>query len=119
MSQYQQIRVRVEAVYKKGLAEDFPRLHALLAALDNRLLSQSPPLYELVPDLVRLSQEAGLAPEVAAAVSAQGTAIVGLWRRIEDALGGWRLAEAERLLNNLEDAFLDLEHALGGKVKRA
>ncbi len=113
MSQYQQIRVRVEAVYKKGLAEDFPRLHKLLAALDNRLLKESPPLYDLVPDLVRLSQQTDLAPAVAAAVRAQGQSIVGLWRRIEDALGGWRLSEAESLLNRLEDAFLDLEHALG------
>lgn len=113
MSQYQQIRVRVEPVYKKSLAEDFPRLHRLLSALDNRLLHESPALLELVPDLVRLSQEGGLEPRVAAVVNAQGQAITGLWQRIEDALGGWRLSEAERLLNNLEDAFLDLEHALG------
>lgn len=114
MSQYQQIRVRVEPVYKKSLAEDFPRLYKVLSALDNRLLSESPSLYDLVPDLVRLSQETDLAPAVAAAIKAQGQSIVGLWQRIEDALGGWRLSEAESLLNNLEDAFLDLEHALGG-----
>lgn len=113
MSQYQQIRVRVAPVYRKGLAEDFPRLHRELAALDNRLLTEGPALYDLVPTLVRLSQQTDLAPAVAAAVAAQGPGIVGLWRRIEDALGGWRLSEAERLLNNLEDAFLDLEHALG------
>jgi hypothetical protein len=117
MSQYQQIRVRVEPVYQKGLAEDFPRLHRLLAALDNRLMSESPALYDLVPTLVRLSQQTDLAPEVAAAVAAQGQAIVGLWQRIEEALSGWRLSEAERLLNNLEDAFLDMEHALGQRGK--
>jgi hypothetical protein len=115
MSQYQQIRVRVEPVYKKSLAEDFPRLHRELAALDNRLLAESPALLDLVPDLVRLSQQTDLAPGVAAAVAAQGPAIVDIWGRIENAVGGWRLSEAERLLNNLEDAFLDLEQALGGK----
>lgn len=113
MSQYQQIRVRVEPVYRKGLAEDFPRLHRLLSALDNRLLTESPALLDLVPDLVRLSQQTDLAPAVAAAIAAQGPGITGLWRRIQEALGGWRLSEAERLLNNLEEAFLDLEHALG------
>lgn len=110
MSQYQQIRVRVEPVYKKSLAEDFPRLHRELSALDNRLLNQSPALLDLVPGLVRLSQQTDLAP----AVASHGRGIVEIWGHVEDALGGWRLSEAERLLNNLEDAFLDLEHALGG-----
>jgi hypothetical protein len=117
MSQYQQIRVRVEAMYKKSLAEDFPRLHQELAALDNRLLHESPALLDLVPDLVRLSQQTDLAPGVAAAVAAQGPGIVEIWGKIETALSGWRLSETERLLNDLEDAFLDLEQALGGKER--
>lgn len=112
MSQYQQIRVRVEAVYPKGLASAFPHLHRELAAIDNRLLHESPPLMELVPILVRLSQEPDLSPRLQEVITRHGHAITRLYEQISQALADWKLSPAERLLNDLDEAFIDLEAAL-------
>lgn len=112
MSQYQQIRVRVEPVYKKGLGKDFPRLKALLAQEDNSLISESPALYDLVPTLVGVSQRQDLPERVGKAIEDKGPAIVRLRQAVEEAIGGWRLSQAEKLLNDLEDAFKALEEAL-------
>jgi hypothetical protein len=112
MSEYQQIRVRIEPVYPKGLAKAFPRLQGLLAEVDNRLLKESPPLYDLVPLLVALSQRQDLPDQVGQAVSRLGQPIVHLRMQVEEAIAGWRLSAAEKLLNDLEDAFKALEEAL-------
>jgi hypothetical protein len=109
MSRWQQIRVRVEGVYKKGWDKDFPNLYRALTGLDNTLLSQDPPLYDLVPYLVRLSQEKDLAPGTAQALQEHGPGIIDLHRQISEAIGGWKLGQAEKLLYELEDKFVELE----------
>ncbi|MBI4798067.1 MAG: hypothetical protein HY794_04905 [Desulfarculus sp.] len=112
MSQYQQIRVRVEPVYKDGLGKAFPRLHALLSQEDNRLIKESPPLYDLVPLLVALSQRQDLPDHLGETIYRLGQPIVQIRLKAEEALSGWRLSAAEKLLNDLEDAFAALEQAL-------
>ena len=112
MSKYQQIRVRVEPVYPNGLAKAFPKLQRALAGVDNSLLDQSPPLYDLAPLLVTLGQSPAADPKVKEAVLSRGQAIIDLHRRIGEAIGGWRLSAAETLLNDLEDAFAELEKEL-------
>ena len=113
MSRYQQIRVRVEPFYPpQGLAKAFPKLQRLLSGLDNRLITDSPPLNDLAPLLVDLSQDKGLDPAVERAVGAHGPRILDLHRRINEAIGGWKLSAAETLLNDLEDAFSALEKDL-------
>lgn len=112
MSKYQQIRVRVEAVYPRGLAKAFPKLQRALSGVDNRLISESPPLYELAPLLVDLSQSPAADPEAKQAVLRRGQNIIDLHRRIGEAIGGWKLSAAETLLNDLEDAFAELEKEL-------
>lgn len=112
MSRFQQIRVRIEPVYKKGLAKAFPNVQRVLSGVDNRLLEESPSLYDLVPVLVHLSQYTDLEPVVSRAVAAHGERIVQLRRQIDEKIGGWRLSEAETLLNDLEDAFQDLDKDL-------
>ncbi|MFH1035977.1 MAG: hypothetical protein V1806_15840 [Pseudomonadota bacterium] len=115
MSQYQQIRVRIEPVYKDGLAKAFPKLQALLSQVDNRLIKESPPLYDLVPTLVLLSQRQDLPDKVGETISRLGQPVVRLRMQIEEAIAGWRLAAAEKFLNDLEDAFKALEDALPGR----
>lgn len=112
MSKYQQIRVRIEPVYPKGLAKAFPKLHRALAGVDNRLIDASPPLHELAPLLVDLSQSPAADPEVKQVVLRRGQAIIDLHRRIGEAIGGWKLSAAETMLNDLEDAFAELEREL-------
>ncbi len=112
MSRLMQIRVRVEAVYPKDLASEFPRLQHCLLPVDPSLTDSSPPLIELVPALVHLSQLDDLEPEVAQAIAEHGHKIVDLRSQALDAIGEWQLGKAENWLNRLEDAFTALEEAL-------
>ena len=114
MSRFQQIRVRIEPVYEKSLAKDFPRLYALFSRLDPGLAQAdpAPPLYDLVHHLVRLSQEKDLDPGVSQAINLYGQGMVDLRRKIEEAIGSWKLGQAEKLLNDLEDDFLAFEKDL-------
>jgi hypothetical protein len=114
MSRFQQIRVRVEPVYEKGLAKDFPRLYTLFCRLDPDLAKAdpAPPLYDLVHYLVRLSQQTDLDPGVSQAINLHGQGIVDLRRKIEEAIGTWKLGQAEKLLNDLEDDFMAFEKDL-------
>jgi hypothetical protein len=109
MSRWQQIRVRVESIYKKGWGKDFPNLYRVLTGLDNSLMNQDPPLLELVPYLVRLSEDKGLEAGLADALHRHGPKIISLHRQITEAIGGWKLGDAEKLLYELEDNFVELE----------
>ena len=114
MSRLQQIRVRVEPVYAKSLAKDFPGLYRLFSGLDPDLAKTdpAPPLYDLVHHLVHLSQLSDLDPGVSQAINLYGQGIVTLRREIEEAIGSWKLGRAEKLLNDLEDDFIALENEL-------
>lgn len=112
MSQYMQIRVRVEPVYKKGLAKAFPRFFEIIARYDPHLDDKSPSLYQLTPFLVRLSQEKELPDHVADALDAHGQVILDHRTKAEEAIGGWRLGEAEKHLTAMEDEFLRMEAEL-------
>ncbi|MCB2186243.1 MAG: hypothetical protein KQJ78_07485 [Deltaproteobacteria bacterium] len=114
MSRFQQIRVRVEAVYKKSLAKDFPKTWQLFTSLDPELADAhpGPPLYDLCHHLAHLAELDSLDPVVAGAVQAHGPKILELRWRIEELIGGWKLGPAEKLLNDLDDEFLALESDL-------
>ncbi len=112
MSRWMQIRVRVEPVYKTTLARAFPKLYQVVTGLDNSLIDQSPSLLDLVPLVVRLSQEKDLAPGLSSAIEHYGPKIVELHRQISEAIGGWKLGDAEKLLYELEDNFVSFEKEL-------
>ena len=113
MSRWMQIRVRVEPVYKKSFAKDFPKLYRVVSGLDNSLINQNPSLMDLVPMVVRLSQEKELEPGLSKAIEHYGPKIVELHRRITEAIGGWKLSDTETLLYELEDNFVSFEKELG------
>jgi len=114
MSKYQQIRVRVEPVWDKGLAKDLPRLYRLLLPLQPELedMTPAPPLTDLVHHLVHLSQMRDLAPGVEQALSAHGPAIIQAKEEADAAMGSWKLGQAEKALYKMEDAFAELEREL-------
>ena len=112
MRRWMQIREREEADYKKGMAKDFPKLYRVVTGLDNDLIDKNPSLYDLVPYVVRLSQEKELEPGLSSAIEHYGPKIVELHRQIAEAIGGWKLSAAEKLLYELEDNFVDFEKEL-------
>jgi hypothetical protein len=113
MSRWMQIRVRVEPVYKKSFAKDFPKLYRVVTGLDNSLIDQNPTFLDMVPLVVRLSHEKTLEPGLSSAIGHYGPKIVQLHRHITEAIGGWKLGEAEKLLYELEDNFAAFEKELG------
>jgi hypothetical protein len=112
MSRWMQIRVRIDPVYKKNFAKEFPKLYRVVTGLDNSLIDQNPTFMDLVPFVVRLSQEKELAPGLSSAIEHYGPKIVQLHRQITEAIGGWKLGEAETLLCDLEDNFVSFEKEL-------
>ena len=112
MSRFQQIRVRIEAIYPKNLAKDFPRLFQLLQIVEPLDEYAEPPLMDLVPLLVRLSQGHDLEPAAAQALDRHGAKLVELHGQVTELIGGWQLGEAEALLNQMDDLFLAFEKDL-------
>ncbi len=112
MSRWMQIRVHIDPVYKKSFAKEFPKLYRVVTGLDNSLIDQNPTFMDLVPLVVRLSQEKDLAPGLSSAIEHYGSKIVQLHRQISEAIGGWKLGEAETLLYDLEDSFAAFEKEL-------
>ncbi|MCB2227511.1 MAG: hypothetical protein KQH53_12610 [Desulfarculaceae bacterium] len=113
MSRWMQIRVHVDPVYKKSFAKEFPKLYRVVTGLDNSLMDTNPTFMDLVPLVVRLSHEHELEPGLSRAIEHYGPKIVELHQKITEAIGGWKLSEAETLLYELEDLFVAFEKELG------
>jgi len=113
MSRWMQIRVHIDPVYKKSFAKEFPKLYRVVTGLDNSLIEANPTFMDLVPLIVRLSQEKSLEPGLSKAIEHYGPKIVDLHRQISEAVGGWKLSQAETLLYELEDQFVAFEKELG------
>jgi hypothetical protein len=114
MESYQQIRVRIEPHYTNGLAGSFPRLHRLLSGVDNRLLEQSPPLIDLVDVLVRLAQDGDRDPAAGEVVAGYLDKLKDLREQVTEAVGGWKLSEAQTVLGRMDELFVRLEEELPG-----
>lgn len=114
MSRVMQIRVRIEAYYNKDLDRDYPRLAALVRTVDPDLDGRKTALIDLAPMLVNLSQRSNLEPGVSEAINHHGQTIMDLTGQIRDAVGGWKLGEAEKLLGDLEDTYGLMEKELPG-----
>lgn len=112
MSRVMQIRVRIEAYYKKDLDRDFPRLARLARMVEPDLDPRATPLIDLAPLLVELSRRTELEPAVARAISAHGQKIIDAARAARDAIGSWELGKADKLLGDLEDDCAALEAEL-------
>jgi hypothetical protein len=82
MSRWMQIRVRVDPVYKKSFAKDFPKLYRVVTGLDNSLIDQNPTFMDLVPLVVRLSHEKTMEPGLSSAA--------GSWARPRSCSTSWR-----------------------------
>lgn len=112
MSQFQQIRVRVDAHYAKGLAADFPALRRQAAKLGNDLLAAEPPLIELVPLVVRLGLDPHVEPAVRQIAGRFSGRLEHLGRQVHASVADWRLAAAELALGQMDELFVELESAL-------
>lgn len=114
MQSYQQIRVRIEQQYPDGLAGAFPRLHRLLSAMDNRLIDHSPPLIDLVEVLVRMEQDDAQEQAMRRLAARYLGELKELRAQATEAIGDWRLSEAQTALGRMDEVFARLEEELPG-----
>ena len=112
MSKVMQIRVRVEPYWARSLKADLPRLGPALAEVDYDLVDQNPSLLTIIEHLGRLTDNPALDTAVKQALVKRGPELLALRRAVDDALGEWRLSEADKVLYQIEDIFFEIDKSL-------
>ena len=111
MSKYMQLTVIVRPYYEKNLEQTYPKLARNLKNLDSALVERNPSIYELVGQLDKLLH-AFEGTKFREVVFPQREKLLNLHKSIEEKIADWNLAQADRLLYNLEDAFDKIESEL-------
>jgi hypothetical protein len=111
MSKYMQLAVTVRPHYLNGLDGPYRKLARHLSYLDAALAERSPSLYELAGQLDQLLYRFEGTP-LREVLLRHGDRLRKLHKNIEEHIAGWKLAEADRLLYEIEDAFDEIESEL-------
>jgi hypothetical protein len=111
MSKYMQLTVTVRSYYEKNLEQTYPKLARNLRNLDRDLVERDPSLYEIVGKLDKLLH-AFEGTKFREVLFPQREKLLNLHKNIEDKIADWDLAQADRLLYNLEDIFDKIESEL-------
>ena len=111
MSKYMQITVTVRPFYQVELTETFPKLARHLGYLDQELVHSNPSLYDLAARLDKLlyAYDGTRLREV---LLQHRQKLQDLQKRIAEAIADWNLAQADKLLYQMEDVFEDIEAEL-------
>ena len=112
MSKYMQLKVTVNPYYQNTLADNYPNLAHRLKALDLDLVERNPSLYELAGQLDKLLYKFDGTP-VREVLLRHRENLRGLHKNIEENIADWNLAQADRLLYEMEDIFDKIESELG------
>jgi hypothetical protein len=111
MSKYMQLSVTVNPYYQKNLADHYPNLAQNLKALEPDLVERNPSLYELAGQLDKLLYKFDGTP-VREVLLRQRDNLRSLHKSIEEHIADWNLAQADRLLYEMEDIFDNIESEL-------
>jgi len=111
MSKYMHLTVTVRPYYEKNLEQTYPKLARHLKYLDSDLVERNPSLYEIVGQLDKLLH-AFEGTKFREVLSRQREKLLNLHKSIEEKIADWNLAQADRLLYNIEDAFDEIESGL-------
>lgn len=111
MSKYMHIAVTVNPHYQGELAGTYPKLARHLGYLNKALVESNPSLYGLVTQLDKLLY-AFEGTELREVLLRRREQLLNLHKSIEEHLADWKLAQADRLLYQVEDIFDDIEAEL-------
>ena len=111
MSKHMQITVTVQPFYQEDFERAFPKLARHLGYLDAPLVKSNPSLYGLVTRLDKLLY-AFDGTKVREVLLPYRERLLSLHKSIEENIGSWNLAQADRLLYEIEDIFDEIENAL-------
>jgi hypothetical protein len=111
MSKYMHLTVTVVPYYAKDLEETYPNLARRLKTLSADLVERNPSLYELAGQLDKLLYTFDGTP-LRDVLLRHRENLRNLYKSIEAHIADWNLAEADRLLYKIEDAFDKIESEL-------
>jgi hypothetical protein len=111
MSKYMQLTVTVRPYYQKELQGTYPKLARDLGYLDSGLATRNPSLFELVGQLDQLLYRHDGTPLRAVLLRHAGK-LRNQHKLIQEHIADWKLAEADKLLYGIEDAFDEIESEL-------
>ena len=106
-----QITVTVNPFYEEELEQAYPNLARHLGYLDAPLVKSNPSLYGLVTQLDKLLY-AFDGTKLREVLLPHREKLIGLHKSIEEHIGSWNLAQADRLLYDIEDIFDEIEEEL-------
>jgi len=111
MSKYMQLTVTVRPYYQKDLHGTYPKLARNLGYLDSGLANRSPSLYELAGQLDQLLYQHDGTP-LREVLLRHSEKLRNACKGIQDNIADWKLAQADKLLYQIEDIFDDMESEL-------
>jgi hypothetical protein len=111
MSKYMHIAVTVTPYYQNEIGDIYPKLARHLGYLDAPLVKSSPSLYALAGRLDKLLY-AFDGTELGEVLRQYREKLLALHQSIAAYLADWKLAEADKLLDELEDIFDEIETEL-------
>lgn len=111
MSKYMHLTVTVASYYPGDFAETYPNLARQLRTLDPDLVAQNPSIYAIAGKLDKLLYTFDGTP-LREVLLRHREHLRDLHKRIEGNIADWNLAQADRLLYQIEDAFDQIESEL-------
>ena len=111
MSKYMHLTVTVVPYYPRDLEETYPKLARYLKALDSDLVERNPSLYAIAGQLDQLLYTFDGTP-FRDVLLRHRESLRDLHKNIEESIADWNLAQADRLLYKIEDAFDKIESEL-------
>jgi hypothetical protein len=111
MSKYMHLTITVLPYYQKDLAETYPKLARHLISLASDLVERNPSLYAIAGQLDKLLYTFDGTP-LREVLLRHRENLRNLHKSTEENIADWNLAEADRLLYKIEDAFDKIESEL-------
>jgi hypothetical protein len=111
MSKYMQLTVTVRPYYEKNLEETYPKLGRYLKSLNSDLVEGNPSLYGIAGQVDKLLYNFDGTPFRDVLLRHREN-LRTLHKSIEENIADWNLAQADRLLYKIEDAFDKIESEL-------
>jgi hypothetical protein len=111
MSKYMHLTVTVVPYYPGDLEDTYPKLARYLKSLASDLVERNPSLYGIAGQLDKLLYTFDGTPFRDVLLRHRDN-LLDLHKNIEASIADWNLAQADRLLYKIEDAFDKIESEL-------
>ena len=113
MSKHMQLTVEIRPYYKRDFKSTYPGLAHRLGYLDETRVREEPSLIDLVKNLDELLYRLEADPPFRAILLQHSDNLKNLYKKVEGHIADWHLAEADRLLYEIEDIFDEIELRVG------